>query len=173
MNQSAQDSSLRSTLFGPINSLRRAFDRGEPLEQVVADYLKSVDVQDYYGHHRAPVFNDDDDGVIRFLLGRVWPETICDELGFTMAQLEARANQLGVITKGTEYNEEHVQLVKNMINNNCSYEEIADVLEIGQPKTFYQSTASDLSIMKEDAQVYIDANKESDVNQAELFGEVE
>ena len=71
-------------------------------------------------------------------------------------------------TNGNEYNEEHINIARNMLNSGCNYKEVCDVLEIGEPKTFYTGDSKDLPEMRENAAVYEEINN-TKTNQTELF----
>lgn len=130
---------------GPVNNLKRVFKRShtkQELQESVKYFLDSFDLDlDADGNKaRKPSWHSDDDAVIRLLYGRMHDGVIADELGCTIHDLRVRAHQKGKFALLEEFDEDAIQMVKNLHNKGASDSGISIIMGIDTPLAPYSQT---------------------------------
>ena len=130
---------------GPVNNLRkvtRSKSTRSDLQEAIKHFLDSFDLDlDADGDPvRKPKWHSDDDAAILLLFGRMHDGVLADELGCSIQALRTRAFQKGKLALSEEFDEDSIQMVRNLHNKGASNEEIASIMQIDVPMAPYSHT---------------------------------
>jgi hypothetical protein len=144
---------MSKSVYGPLNTLKRAFEGGdsEEIVRAVDSYLHALDT-DYYDNNG--IWRSDEDAAIKFLYDRMDSGVLCDELGCNAYQLEKRAKQVAWAGIGEPYNEEHIRMIMTLHNKGASDAKIAEIMGIEEPKVKLKSTPMDDKYRKDAVKNY-------------------
>lgn len=123
------------TIYGPLSTLRRAFNSGSysQLVNAVESFLTEVECG-YYDSYDKPVFTPAEDFAMRAAYGSVPLEIMCDSFECSMHDLCLRLRMNGIKTENT-YDETHLESLIQMYESKISETEACEQLSLVPPPT--------------------------------------